>query len=137
MDSKIQELKRVPLFSHLGKQELETLAANMDELSWPAGVDLITQGAGNHTFYLLTEGKAEVWVGGELRREMGPGDFFGEISMQERSPATATVRTKTAVMALVMSHEQYRAVRGNPSVSEEVTRVLGQRLEADRIKKSN
>jgi CRP-like cAMP-binding protein len=131
MDSKIQELKRVPLFSRLSKQELEVLASNMDELSFPPGTDLISQGSGNHTFYLLTEGQAEVLVEGEHRRDLGPGDFFGEISMQERTPATATVRSKTAVMALVMSHDQYRAVRGNPHVSEEVTRVLGQRLAAD------
>src|SRR5579884_2360877 len=103
MDSKIQELKRVPLLAGCGKQELDILASNMDELSFPAGVDLISQGQGNHTFYLLTEGQAEVLVGGEHRRDLGPGDFFGEISMQERTPATATVRTKTPVIALVMS----------------------------------
>ncbi len=132
MDSRIQELKRVPVLSGCSKQELEVLASNMDELSFPAGVDLTSQGHGNHTFYVLTDGEAEVLIDGEHRRDLGPGDFFGEISMQERIPATATVRTKTAVLALVMSHEQFRAVRGNPNVSERVTKILGERLAADR-----
>lgn len=132
MDSKIKELKRIPVLGDCSKQELEVLASHMDELSFPSDYVLINEGHGNHTFYVLIEGSAEVVIGGAHRTTLGPGDFFGEISMQERTRATATVRTTTPVLALVMSHEQFRAIRGNPHVSERVTRVLGQRLAADR-----
>lgn len=133
MDAKTQELKRIPIFSDLSRQELEVLGAHFDELSFPPGTVLINQGAGNHTFYVLTDGEAEVLVGGEHRSDLRAGDFFGEISMTERTPATATVVAKSGVIALVMSHEQYRALRGNPKVSDRVTQKLAQRHAADQV----
>ena len=137
MDSKTKELKRIPMLADCSNKELEVLASHMDELSFPADYTLINEGQGNHTFYVLTSGKAEVVIQGELKATLGPGDFFGEISMQERTLATASVRTTTPVMALVMSHDQFRAIRGNPQVSERVTRILTERLAADRLSPSS
>jgi CRP-like cAMP-binding protein len=52
-----------------------------------------------------------VLVSGEKRRNLGPGDFFGEISMGHRIRATASVVTTTPVRAYVMSYAQFGAVR--------------------------
>lgn len=130
MDSKAKALKRLNVFKDCSNQDLEVLAAHMDEISFPRGAKLIHEGAPNHTFFVIDEGKVEVLVHGEHRRFLGPGDFFGEISMQERRPATATVVAVDPTVALLMSHEQYRALRGNPVVASRVDAALKERLAA-------
>jgi CRP-like cAMP-binding protein len=97
--TRVDELRKIPLFSRLSSVDLEFLAARMDEIEVPAGSVLITEGMGNHAFYLLAHGEVDVFVGGTHRRSLGPNDFFGEISMMVLVPATATVVTRTPVRA--------------------------------------
>ena len=89
-DPKLQALGRVPLFAHCSKKELEFIAREGDEVEVHAGGTLTRQGRPGDTFYVLLEGQAEVKVDGKRRRLLGPGDFFGEISMVDRGLATAT-----------------------------------------------
>ena len=66
---------------------------------------------------------------------MGPGDFFGEISMLEvTTPATATVTARTPLQVLVVSHSQFRALEGNEKVLFAMRTAMGQHLLADRPK---
>src|ERR1700704_1848213 len=102
-------LESLPLFAGLSGRDREFLASNLDEMNFASGVTLISQGDTNDTFYVLTEGEAEVSVSGQPRSTMRRGDFFGEISMDHRIPATATVVARTPVTAYVMSHAQFRA----------------------------
>lgn len=128
-DPKLDQLKRVPIFAQCSRKELETLARNTDEVSVAAGRTLIEQGRLNHSFYILIEGEVEARVDGEPVRRMHTGDVFGEISMLERRPATATVVTTTPINALVMSHEQFRdAVRSDPDIAHNVLAVMAERL---------
>ena len=128
-DPKIERLKKVPIFSRCSGAELRVLAANTDEVTLPAGRKLITEGELNHTFFVLTQGEAEVEIGGKTVGTMGPGDFFGEISMLERGQATATVTSKSRVDALVMSHAQFRdAVRAQEDIALKVIEAMAERL---------
>ena len=104
----------------------------MDEITVPAGAALITEGMGNHAFYVLVDGEVDVFVGGAHRRILGPNDFFGEISMMVLNPATATVVTRTPVRAYVMSHLQFLEVRVHQTVMLQLRGVMGDRLSADR-----
>jgi CRP-like cAMP-binding protein len=101
-------------------------------VSVPAGTTLITEGKGNHAFYLRAEGEAEVLVGGQHRRTLRAGDFFGEISMLEVDPASATVVTTTPVRLYVASHEQFMALKANDMVLLRLKAVMGDHLHADR-----
>ena len=131
-DQKISDLQRVTLFSQCSKPELQSLAQNSDEVDLPADKTLITQGRPHDTFYLLLEGRVEVAVAGEPPRYLGPGDIFGEMSMLDRGPATATVTTRSPVRALVMSHTQFQsAVQGNDTIALKVIAVMAQRLRHD------
>jgi CRP-like cAMP-binding protein len=128
-DPKVERLKNVPIFSRCSKKELQTLAQNTDEVSLPAGRTLIEQGRSNHSFFILTDGEAEATVDGKSVRQMRPGDIFGEISMLDRGPATATVVATTPVDVLVMSHAQFRdAVRGDENIAHNVIAVMAERL---------
>jgi CRP-like cAMP-binding protein len=125
-------LQSIPLFADLGANDRELLASNLDELSFPAGTTLINEGETNHTFFVLIEGEAEVAVGDRPKRIMGPGDFFGEISMEHRVRATATVVTTTPVNAYVMSHAQFGAIGTSPLVLARLRRAMTDRLLGDR-----
>ena len=132
MTTRADDLREIPLFSRLSSVDLQFLATNMDEIRVAAGTALITEGMGNHAFYLLAHGEVDVFVGGTHRRSLGPNDFFGEISMMMLEPATATVVARTPVHAYVMSHRQFLEVRVHETVMLQLKSAMGDRRTADR-----
>jgi CRP-like cAMP-binding protein len=130
--ARADELEKIPLFSRLSSTDLQFLATKMEEIRVAAGITLITEGTGNHVFFLLLEGEVDVFVNGEHRRTLGPHEFFGEISMMVLDPATATVVTRTPVRAYVMSHPQFLEVRVHETVMLQLKAAMGDRLAADR-----
>ena len=133
-DAKTSALVRVPLFAHCSPRELEFVASRTDEVEVAAGRQLVRQGQPGDTFYVLLDGRADVEVDGRPRTTLGPGDFFGEISMLDRGPATATVMTSTPARLMVMSHAQFRdAIKGNDDLLANVMAAMGERLRADAL----
>ena len=132
MATRLDDLRKISLFSRLSSADLQFLATKMDEIEVPAGTALITEGMGNHALYLLANGEVDVFVGGTHRRSLGPNDFFGEISMMVLQPATATVVTRTPVHAYVMSHRQFLEVRVHETVMLQLKSAMGDRRSADR-----
>jgi CRP-like cAMP-binding protein len=130
--TRVEELGQIPLFSRLSSADLQFLATKMEEIRVPAGTALITEGKGNHAFFLLLDGEVDVFVGGTHRRTMGRHDFFGEISMMVLDPATATVVTRTPVRAYVMSHPHFLEVRVHETVMLQLKAAMGDRRAADR-----
>ena len=131
-DPKIQHLGRVPLFANCTKKELQFLATRADEVEVPAGKALTRQGRSGDTFYILLDGQADVVIDDRPRRTLRTGDFFGEIGMLDRGPATATVTTKGKAQLLVMSHAQFRdAIKANDGLLVKVLGAMGERLRAD------
>ncbi|MEA2655850.1 MAG: family transcriptional regulator, cyclic receptor protein [Chloroflexota bacterium] len=135
-DSKADVLARVPLFAQLSRKELEFLASRTDEVDLKAGHTLIKQGSPSDSFYVLLEGEATVNVDGNERPSLRAGDFFGEISMLDRGPATATVVTTTPARAMVMSHAQFRdAIKGSDSLLSTVIAAAANRLRRDSLER--
>ena len=133
-DAKTEALSKVPLFAHCTRKELEFVASRADEVDAPAGRELVRQGRPGDTFYVLLDGEADVEVDGRGRPPLKTGDFFGEISMLDRGPATATVVTKTPVRMMVMSHSQFRdAIKGSDDLLRQVMVAVGERLRADSL----
>jgi CRP-like cAMP-binding protein len=132
--SKTKALGRVPLFARCTSRDLEFVASRTDEVDVPAGQRLVRQGEPGDSFYVLLDGEADVEVDGERRPALKPGDFFGEISMLDRGPATATVVTRTPARLMVMSHSQFRdAIKGNDELLAQVMAAMGERLRADAL----
>ena len=131
-DPKLEALSRVPLFARCTRRELEFIAREGDEVDVKAGKTLIRQGRPGDSFYIQLAGQSEVEVDGKKRRVLGPGDFFGEISMVDRGAGTATVTTITDGRLFVMSHSQFRdAVKANDALMVKVLLVMGERLRSD------
>ncbi len=127
-----QELKDLPLFAGLRDGDRELLARNLDEFDAPAGAELIHEGDSNHAFFIIRQGDVEISVAGQPRRMCARGDFFGEISMQGRVPATATVVSRTPVQLYVMSHSQFGTLSASPAVVDRLKAAMDEHLRADR-----
>jgi CRP-like cAMP-binding protein len=63
------------------------------------------QGVG---FFVIEDGEAEVTVGGEPRRTLGPGDHFGEVALLGAQPRTATITATTELRCYGMTSWQFR-----------------------------
>ena len=128
-DEKLDAMKRVHLFARCSRGELEMLSREMDELAVEAGRRLIEEGRPGQSFYVLLEGEARVSIKGRSRATLRTGDFFGEISMLDRGPATATVTTTAPCTLMVLSHQQFRdAIRNRQQIAVKVVEAMADRL---------
>src|ERR1700722_6730665 len=89
-------LAKVPLFSMLSKKDLARLANNAHERAFPAGAVLTEQDETGVTFGVIVEGQAAVDVHGQTARKLGPGDYFGQVGLNDHCyrPATVTAATE-------------------------------------------
>lgn len=130
MRDKLDDLRSVTLFHELGKRELHDLARASDYAVAEAGERLIRQDSLNGTLYSIVDGSVGVWRDGELKVVLGPGDSFGEVTMQRFGRATATVVALQRTELLVMSREQYRTLRGIDVAADRVKNLMQARLAA-------
>jgi CRP-like cAMP-binding protein len=127
--SKIELIKRVPLFSKLSKTKLNEVASIADEIDLPKGKDLTREGERGREFFVLIEGEAEVRKGGRRVNTLGPGDFLGEISLITKVPRTATVTTSEPTRVLVITDRAFgQLLRQSPEISQGVLEAVGERL---------
>jgi CRP/FNR family transcriptional regulator, cyclic AMP receptor protein len=128
-DTKVQALKRAPLFAGLSRKELVLLARLTEDLEVPAGKVLCREGETGQEFFVIVDGKAEVTRKGEHVATRGGGEFVGEIALLEETPRMATVTAKTALRLFVMTRKDFRGlVAQNPSVEGKVLRALARRV---------
>ena len=128
-NTKIDLIKGVPLFSSASKQELAQIASIADELDFPEGKVLISEGDAGREFFVLVEGTAEVQRGGKKVAAIGAGDFFGEIALISKTPRNATITTTSPVRALVITDRAFRQLLDNqPQIAVGVLSALAERL---------
>ena len=128
-DTKVESLKRAPLFEGLSRKELVQLARMSDDAEVPAGRVLCKEGAIGREFFVLVEGKVDVARKGRRLAALGAGDFVGEISLLEQTPRTATVTATTPLRFFVLTSKAFRqVVADNPSVERKVLRALARRV---------
>ena len=99
----VAALRSVPLFAKASDKELRRIADVARAEHFRAGEDIVTEGHSSGPFYLLTEGDAQVLVGGEAKNTLGPGQFFGEMALIDRQPRSATIRAISDVTALAIT----------------------------------
>ena len=128
-NTKIDLIKRVPLFASASKHELEEIASIADEIDLPEGRTLIKEGDSGREFFVLVEGTADVERGGKKVATLGPGDFFGEIALIAKTPRNATITTTSPVRALVITDRAFRHLLDHsPEISIGVLTALAERL---------
>jgi CRP/FNR family cyclic AMP-dependent transcriptional regulator len=124
-------LKSIPLFEEVGDDELAQIAPFAQEVSVEAGKALVREGDFSYEFMAIEEGEAEVTRGGEHVADLGPGDFFGEMGLLEKTLRNATVTAKTPVRLVTLTGWDLRRVeRTAPKAIERVRAVLEERRPA-------
>jgi CRP/FNR family transcriptional regulator, cyclic AMP receptor protein len=128
-DTKVQALKRAPLFEGLSRKELVQLARVSEDMEIPPGKVLLKEGDIGQEFFVLVEGEVEVKRKGRSLGTRRDGDFLGEIALLEQIPRTATVTAKTPLRVFVLTSTNFRhLVEENPSVERKVLRTLARRV---------
>ncbi|HVF12851.1 MAG TPA: cyclic nucleotide-binding domain-containing protein [Actinomycetota bacterium] len=127
-------LKRVPLFEGLSRSDLKAVLKETNAETFPAGRVIVKEGSAGGRFFLIIEGLAKVSINGRTRTTLGPGDFFGEMSLIDRSPRSATVTAETGVQALSLASWNLLALlEEHWALTHKVLKVLAARIrELDR-----
>ena len=122
-------LSKVPMFSECTKRELQMVARAIKEIEHPEGHVIAREGDRGVGFFLITDGKAAVTIGGKNRGRLGPGDFFGEISLLDRGPRTATVTSTSPIRLLGLTAWVFRGlIEEHPSIGIKLLEVVARRL---------
>ncbi len=128
-NAKLDLLKRVPVFEHCSRRQLQEVARIADELDFPEGKELTKEGAPGREFFVIVEGEVGVAKGGEEIRTLSSGDFFGEIGLLEDVPRTATVTAKTPVRYFVLTRRSFRSLlERQPEIERKVMRAFADRV---------
>jgi CRP-like cAMP-binding protein len=101
-------LAQVPLFSNLAPRYLRRLADLTEEQRFMEGSRIVREGDIGDTFYVILEGQANVVnASGRVVNRLRPGDFFGEISLLDGGPRTATVVADTPLTMLALPRKAF------------------------------
>jgi MFS family permease len=108
-------LRGVPFLAALAPRVVERLAIEARVVAVPAGQAVVSQGGSGDTFYVIEQGTAEVTTSGRRARELGAGDFFGELALLRDIPRTATVVMTSDALLVELDREPFLlAVTGSP-----------------------
>jgi CRP/FNR family cyclic AMP-dependent transcriptional regulator len=122
-------LGKVWLFERCSNRELDLLQDAATEMDFPIGKELTTQGEIGRHFMVIVEGEAEVTRDGTQIAVLGPGSFFGEMSLLDGQPRTATVTTRIPTRVLMITTAAFTgALTTMPSVDRKMLTVLAARL---------
>jgi CRP/FNR family cyclic AMP-dependent transcriptional regulator len=126
---KSEVLKRVPLFSNLSQRQLGLIARHADEVHREAGRILAKQGEIGLEFLLLVEGTARVERDGTFLARLKAGDFFGEMSLIDGKPRSATVIAETPVILLAIHRRSFSYLLDTiPALPRKMLTTLCERL---------
>ena len=115
-----------PVFADLPAEELEPLAAAMDEAENEEGAKVVTVDDYGTSIYFIEEGQAVVLDDdGEAIEALGPGDTFGEIGLLLTGQRTATVVGRTPMQLLSLSGQDFERIRARVPEVERSLRRLG------------
>ena len=133
-NAKVDLLRNVPLFAGCSKADLQRIAEIADELDLGEGATLIREGERGREFLVVVDGTVKVSRKGRKLRDLGAGDFIGEIALVADVPRTATVTATSPVRLLVVTDRAFRGLlEKTPSVATKVLQSLGERLHSDAV----
>jgi CRP/FNR family cyclic AMP-dependent transcriptional regulator len=129
-------LGRVTLFRSLKKKQLETLALFCTIQTYQPGQEIVKEGDTGLGLYVIISGHAEVYKeqnGGRSATltQYGPGDFFGEMSLLDDFPRSATVVAVDWVECLTLAKWHFLAeLERHPEMALPLLPILSRRIRA-------
>ena len=128
---KIELLEKLPLFDGLTRKQVEQVGRLADLITVPAGRRLATAGERGGELIVIVEGHVSVTVGRRRPVRLGPGEFFGEMSLVDGKPRSATVEAASDLLVLVVGQRAFSSlVEASPLIALRIMQVLARRLRA-------
>jgi CRP/FNR family cyclic AMP-dependent transcriptional regulator len=125
----LQMLKSVSLFEGLTNKELESVLRLGKEVTHEGGDTIVEQGKRGVGFHLITDGNARVLVRGRTAAHLKPGDYFGEMSLLDGQPRSATVKAETEVRTLSLASWDFLPlIDRHPSIARKMLLEMSRRL---------
>ena len=129
--SALAMLNKTPLWVGLDDQDYGWILRLSEEHKYKAGEEIVKEGSTGIGFHLILDGAAEVRSGGNPLAKLGPGQYFGEISILDNEPASADVIALQDSKCLVLSASAFKTlVTQNRAVTLKILREFAQRLRA-------
>lgn len=125
----LKRIRSVPLFSEFGDKELHRVAAIAKEVEFPAGKEIAKQGESGVGFHMIVDGEASVVVEDKLHALLTPGSYFGEMSLLDGRPRSATVAAKTDLKTISLTSWDFNALLDQyPELARKLLIELSRRL---------
>lgn len=130
----LDTLRSIPLFSSVTDEDLEQLASHLIERRFPRNTTIVEEGLAGDYMYVIREGRVKVTKLSEDGREkilefLDAGSFFGEMSLLDRAPRSASVKTLKPVRLLALSRTDFlNLLRKSPDLALAVIQELSRRL---------
>jgi CRP/FNR family cyclic AMP-dependent transcriptional regulator len=128
-------LRNVSIFADLDPASVTALERLAEVREFPAGAVIVSQEERGDALFVLVSGKVKVVLYGDSGREIilsifkSPGDFFGEMSLLDNEPRSATVIADSASRLLVLSRRDFQAhIESHPRTALRVLQELSRRL---------
>ncbi len=106
----IERIRSVPLFSEFGDKDLQRVASIAKEVEFPAGREIAKQGESGVGFHMIVEGEVSVSVDGTTHASLGPGSYFGEMSLLDGRPRSATVAATSDLKTISLTSWDFNAL---------------------------
>jgi CRP-like cAMP-binding protein len=122
-------LAHVPLFSELTPRELARIATVAKLVAYPEGATIVEEGSLGGRFFVIQSGAAKVRTAGRTRAKLGPGSYFGELSVLDGQPRSASVVTTEPTETWSIAEFNFRALlKQNPGLAVKLLGALSLRL---------
>lgn len=130
-DRRAALLAACPLFGGIDASGLEALARRAIQVDFPSGHVIARQGEIGTGFFIVVSGRVRVVRDGSLVAQLGPGDFFGELSVLDREPRNATVAAEEPTSCLALASWDFEQVLlEEPALTLAILRGVAARLRA-------
>ncbi|MCZ6464988.1 MAG: Crp/Fnr family transcriptional regulator [Proteobacteria bacterium] len=130
----VESLRTIPLFSKVSSADLEALASRLIERRYPKHATIVEEGLPGDYMYIIREGRVKVTKASEDGREkimdfLEAGNFFGEMSLLDMAPRSASCETLEPARLLALSRNDFLdLLRRSPDLALAVIQVLTLRL---------
>lgn len=122
-------VRGVPIFKELRDDFLVRLASIMDELSFPTQHTIFTEGQEGRALYIVVSGRVSVHLRGQELAQLDQGTCFGEMSLFDAEPRSASVTTLASCECLMLTQQQlYEAIDETPGIAVNIIRLLSRRI---------
>jgi CRP-like cAMP-binding protein len=121
-------LRRADMFADTPDRVLAGLAQVLEEVEFPAGAQLMAEGAVEDWMFLIEHGEVEV-IRSDRRIRMGAGAVVGELEVLDAQPRSATVVALSPLRLLRLSRAAFvEVLRTRPEIAYGVITLLTRRL---------